>query len=111
MRKNKLITYFLYFFIVSSSLLFTQLSYAERSFGTIACILMEPVCSLTKVAYNICYIVAIMIFVGSIIQYQAHRRNPSVPLSRSVVLLILAITLGLTPLLAQLSSSSTLAGT
>ena len=106
MQKNKHPRYILFALGIT---LFTQAIFAENSpsLATASHNLMEPLSFLTKAIYNICYILAIMLFVSCVSSYRTHRLNPKqVPITRPIVLLILSIVTALVPILATLSESA-----
>jgi hypothetical protein len=92
-----------------AAMIFTQNILAEGniSLATASHNVLEPLGFFTKAVYNICYILAIMLFVGSVASYRTYRLNPKqVTISRPIVLLILSIVTALVPILAKLSESS-----
>lgn len=90
-------------------MLFTQPLFAEThvSLATASQNVLTPLTFFTKAVYNICYIFAIILLVSSISLFHRHRLSPNeVPLSRPIVVLLLAIVIALVPIIGQLSESS-----
>jgi hypothetical protein len=90
-------------------LISTQTAFAQISWDQAAGNLMKPLSVFATVVYNVCYILAIMLLVGAVTQYRTYRQNPGqTPLSRPIILLLLALATALLPFIAKLSASSTL---
>lgn len=93
-------------------MLFTQTAFAQISWNQAAGNVMKPLSVFAAAIYNICYVLAIMLVVGAATQYRSYRQNPGqTPLSRPIILLLLALATALIPFVAKLSSSSTLFNT
>lgn len=112
MQKNRLS----YFFLTLScvSLLFFQKAYADNSISLAAASsnLIGPMSFFTATVYKMCYVIAITLLVASIAQYRSYRQSPNqTPISRPIIILILAILVALVPIIAQLSESASYIGT
>jgi len=106
MQKNNFSQYLIDFIFSLLLASFVQDAYADISIAAASNNLITPVGFFTEAVYNICYIVAITLFVASIAQYRAYRLSPNqTPLNRPIMLLILAIIVALTPLIAKLSEA------
>jgi hypothetical protein len=67
---------------------------------------LEPVGFLSSFISNMCYVIAVVLIVGSFMQYKRHRDNPTeVRLSTPVMLLLLGLIIGAIPLLPQYLSN------
>jgi hypothetical protein len=101
--KNKL-TKLLSIFIL---LMVSPLIYAEPSLAQVSSNMLVPVTMFTKMLHSCCYIIGIMLLMGSITQYREHRNNASqVPLSRPILLLIFGLLLIGLPWLGHLSAAA-----
>ncbi len=95
----------LIFFIFT--LFFSEIVFADISLGQAADNILVPLGALNQIIYTICYILGTAMLGGSLIQYKAHRDNPSnVRLTQPIMLLIIGLILIGIPYLVQVSSGA-----
>lgn len=107
MQKDSFSHYLTFSILSFLLIIFVPNAYADISIASASSNLLGPISFFTDVVYNICYVVAITLFVASIAQYRAYRLSPNhTPLNRPIILLILAIAVALTPIIAKLSEAA-----
>jgi len=84
-----------------------DIAYAHHTLGHVAANLTSMTSSFAHLVYKICYVIAVAMLVGSVIQYHEHRNHPrQVKLDRPITLLIIGVSVGLLPWIGQLSEAS-----
>jgi len=89
-------------------LISSQVTYAQdSSLGGLAQNILGPFSAMGKIMMAVCIVGGVGFILGSVVQYKAHRENPTqVRISTPLLLLILGIALVSLPFLGKYSSSS-----
>ena len=91
--------------LIGLSLFYGAQVFASATVGEWAQSLMGPAKGLMDIINALCYLTGGVFFVGAIIRYRNHRKNPQqVRLSTPIFYLILAIVIILIPILAMLGN-------
>ncbi len=105
-RKTILLTRLVQGILLLSGMTLAVSALAAQNAGAIAANALTPLAYLISFLYRVCYVVAIGFFAGAVVQFKAHRDNPSlVRINQPIFLIIFGIMIGGLPILAQISGA------